>query len=163
MYNTLPLLILAILLQNCAGTGKVSESRQSNTEAFLSYTSAITPDYLRSHLEVIAHDSLQGRDTGTEGEDMAAQYLINQYKDLGVSPKGIGNSYLQPFTLNAERTDSLIYDLFTIENEDTLLIHRSAVASGSPGDFIRLFGGAVTSQQRDNFWWVWHHMIRSVA
>lgn len=137
----IPALVL-FLLAGCAGTGELTERESRPLEDFTPYSSQIMPEYLRSHLEIFSHDSLMGRNTGTEGEEKATRYLISRYEKLGISPKGVDGSYLQPFILNAEKTDSLVYDLYTIENGDTLSQHRSLVANGSPGDFIRLFGGA---------------------
>ncbi|WP_158551397.1 M28 family peptidase [Rhodohalobacter sp. SW132] len=139
---TLSILIILFILHGCAGTGELQEADEHTLDDFISYSETITPDYLRSHLEVIAHDSLQGRDTGTEGERAAARYIIDQYERLGIATKGTNGTYLQPFMLNAERTDSLVYEVFQVENSDTLVHTRSVVANNSPGDFIRLFGGA---------------------
>lgn len=131
-----------LFLNGCAGSGELAERETPPFDEYLPFSNQITPDYLRSHLEIFSHDSLMGRNTGTEGETKAARYLINQYQELGISPKGVNGGYLQPFILNAERTDSLVYNLFTVENGDTLSQHNSVVANGSPGEFIRLFGGA---------------------
>lgn len=50
-----------------------------------------------SHIKILAHDSLQGRGTGTEGEKMAADYISKTYKSLKLKPVGKSKSYLQPF------------------------------------------------------------------
>ena len=131
-----------LFLAGCAGSGELAERETPSFNDYMPYSDQITPDYLRSHLEIFASDSLMGRNTGTDGEEMAAQYLIDRYRELGIAPKGVDGSYLQPFILNAERTDSLVYNVFTVEDGDTLSQHKSLVANGSPGDFIRLFGGA---------------------
>ncbi len=139
---TITFIILSVFLQSCAPLTELTEREPAQLEELMPYSELITPDYLRSHLEVIAHDSLQGRDTGTEGERAAARYIIEQYERLGIATKGTNGTYLQPFMLNAERTDSLVYEVFQVENADTLVHTRSVVANNSPGDFIRLFGGA---------------------
>ena len=131
-----------LILSSCAGSGELAERETPSFDNYLPYSSQITPEYLRSHLEIFASDSLMGRNTGTEGETMAARYLINQYQELGITPMGENGSYLQPFILNAEQTDSLVYSMYTVENGDTLSQHTSVVANNSPGEFIRLFGGA---------------------
>lgn len=143
MTRLLSLLSIAAILvvTGCAGSGGLAERETPSFDDYIPYSDQITPDYLRSHLEIFASDSLMGRNTGTEGETMAAQYLISHYQDMGIDPKGT-DGYLQPFILNAERTDSLVYDVFTVESGDTLPHHKSLVANGSPGEFIRLFGGA---------------------
>ena len=134
--------IIILILSGCAGSGELAERETPAFDDYMSYSNSITPEYLRSHLEIFASDSLMGRNTGTDGEEMAANYIISQYQQMGITPKGTNGSYLQPFMLNAERTDSLVYNVYTVENGDTLTHHKSAVSNGSPGEFIRLFGGA---------------------
>ena len=54
---------------------------------------------LTKHVQYLASDSLEGRRTGTKGEELALQYIIQQYIDAGIEPKGI-NGYIQPFEIN---------------------------------------------------------------
>lgn len=49
----------------------------------------------------LADDSLEGRQTGTEGEIKAAEYISKRFKDLGVEPKGT-EGYLQPFNFKPQ-------------------------------------------------------------
>lgn len=51
---------------------------------------------LKSTVEFLASDELAGREVGTAGEEKAAEYISNQMKAVGVSPKGT-TSYLQTF------------------------------------------------------------------
>ncbi|WP_340103989.1 M28 family peptidase [Rhodohalobacter sp. 8-1] len=129
-----------LIVTGCAGSGELADRETPSFDNYMPYSEQITPDYLRSHLEIFASDSLMGRNTGTEGETMAAQYLISHYREMGIEPMGT-DGYLQPFVLNAEQTDSLVFNMYTVENSDTLSHHKSLVANGSPGEFIRLFGG----------------------
>jgi hypothetical protein len=136
-------LLFIFILTGCSTTADLTDEPAKDLDSFLEYSALITPDYLRSHLEVIAHDSLKGRDTGSEGERIAAQYLVDHYERLGISPKGTEEgSYKQPFLLNAERVDSLVYNIFQVENSDTLMQQSSVVSRNNPGEFMRLFGGA---------------------
>ncbi len=67
------------------------------------YSSTITEDDLRKHLTYIASDELQGRDTGSEGQKKAADYIADHFKKLGLSPivptAGGAKSYFQTFNL----------------------------------------------------------------
>ena len=54
---------------------------------------------LQKHVEVLAHDSLEGRRTGTPGEHKAIAYISNEFKNLGLLPKGT-NGYSQPFEID---------------------------------------------------------------
>ncbi|MEO9144107.1 MAG: M20/M25/M40 family metallo-hydrolase [Ginsengibacter sp.] len=55
---------------------------------------------LRSEISFLASDKLEGRRTGTPGEKLAYQYLSDQFKNIGLVPKGDGNSYIQAFEIN---------------------------------------------------------------
>src|SRR5579872_1780708 len=50
---------------------------------------------LRTDITYLASDALEGRRTGTNGENLAAEYIIKRYTEIGVSP--YKNNYLYPF------------------------------------------------------------------
>ncbi|MGZ3949840.1 MAG: M28 family peptidase [Flavisolibacter sp.] len=54
---------------------------------------------LQHHIQFLADDKLEGRRTGTQGEAAAANYISDQFKKIGLVPKGT-NGYLQPFDVN---------------------------------------------------------------
>ena len=54
---------------------------------------------LKSHIGYLASDALEGRRTGTAGADAAKDYLVNQYTQMGIGPKGT-SGYLQKFEIN---------------------------------------------------------------
>ena len=63
-----------------------------------------TPPYdaissLKTDISLLASDSLAGREVGTEGERMAADYLQNRMKEVGLVPKGT-EGYFQKFFVN---------------------------------------------------------------
>lgn len=45
----------------------------------------------------LASDYLEGRETGTPGEEKAAAYIANRFEEIGLSPKGDNNSWYQEF------------------------------------------------------------------
>lgn len=51
---------------------------------------------VQKDIEILASDSLSGREVGTEGERMAAEYIINEMKAAGISPMGT-EGFLQSF------------------------------------------------------------------
>jgi hypothetical protein len=63
---------------------------------------AITPADLRHRLEIIAHDSMEGRDTGSRGIRLTADYIAGEMERLGLRPAGDGGSYR--FRVDLERT-----------------------------------------------------------
>jgi hypothetical protein len=48
----------------------------------------IDTNILRSHIAYLADDRLKGRLPGTEGYQMAVDYVVDQYKKLGLKPGG---------------------------------------------------------------------------
>lgn len=58
---------------------------------------------LKKHIQYLASDSLHGRMTGSKDEHLAAEYIINQFKQAGITNiKGNTNAqkYFQPFEYN---------------------------------------------------------------
>lgn len=53
---------------------------------------------LRSHVQYLADDQLEGRLTGSKGEELAMQYLVQQYQQMGIEAKGT-NGYVQEFEI----------------------------------------------------------------
>ena len=132
--------LLALILSGCATQSQLSDTTSSET--LLTYHERITPQFLRQHLEVLAHDTLEGRSTGMAGQKVAAGYIADYYRELGFTPQGDNNTYFQRFNLNAEYTDSLVYRTYVIEGSDTLLINHSIESKDSQGNYIRMFGGS---------------------
>ena len=64
---------------------------------------------LKKHITYLSSDELQGRLTGSIGEQKAASYIVKEFKELGLKPYS-NNSYLQTFNykikLNPHSTDA---------------------------------------------------------
>jgi hypothetical protein len=58
---------------------------------------------LVQHVNVLAHDSLEGRRTGTEGERKAVNYISNQYIALGIGGAAKDGDYKQVFEIDEGR------------------------------------------------------------
>src|SRR5690242_6446351 len=54
---------------------------------------------LQHHIQFLADDRLEGRRTGTAGEQKAAAYIADQFKQIGLQPKGSAD-YYQSFEIN---------------------------------------------------------------
>lgn len=52
---------------------------------------------IKQHIKVLAADSLQGRGTGSQGEKMAAVYIVSQFKKIKLQPLGDAKRFLQSF------------------------------------------------------------------
>ncbi|MFC4309644.1 M28 family metallopeptidase [Steroidobacter flavus] len=61
--------------------------------------SEVQPDAIRSHVEFLAADLLEGRATASRGYDIAAAYVTSQFRQAGLQPAGDDKSYLQKVPL----------------------------------------------------------------
>jgi aminopeptidase YwaD len=82
--------VVALSVTACSSSKKTAKSTPPPT--------AIA-DSLRVHISFLADDKLEGRRTGTAGEQKAAAYIQEKFENIGLLPKGT-NSYLQPFEVN---------------------------------------------------------------
>ena len=66
-----------------------------------------SPEAIKAHMTFLADDAMEGREAGTRGYDIAANYVAAQYALLGVKPAGdktaTGTSYQQHVPLLAFR------------------------------------------------------------
>ncbi|MDB5456993.1 MAG: aminopeptidase [Caulobacter sp.] len=58
---------------------------------------------IRAHMGFLASDVMEGREAGTRGYDIAANYVASQYQQLGLKPAGDAGGYLQRVPLLAYR------------------------------------------------------------
>ena len=58
---------------------------------------------VRSHVEFLADDLLEGRGTGTRGHEIAAAYVASQFRSLGLQPAGENNGWYQWVPLRRAR------------------------------------------------------------
>lgn len=56
--------------------------------------------HLKEHVYFLADDRLEGRRAGTKGEELAGDYIKNQFSAIGLSPKGDQDSWFQAFPIS---------------------------------------------------------------
>ena len=61
----------------------------------------ITAGDIRSHVEYLASEELQGRLTGTDGEIKATAYVADYFRKIGLEPGGDKGTYFQSFEFTA--------------------------------------------------------------
>ncbi|MGE0637323.1 MAG: M28 family peptidase [Bacteroidia bacterium] len=52
---------------------------------------------LKTDLTYLADDKLEGRETGTQGGELAADYIAKRFAEIGLMPKGDNGSFFQVF------------------------------------------------------------------
>lgn len=80
-------LLIALFFAACSGPKNIVK------------TDTQTIDNLKAHIQYLADDKLEGRRTGTPGEELAMQYISKQFKEIGLIPKGT-ESFPQSFPVN---------------------------------------------------------------
>jgi hypothetical protein len=68
----------------------------------IKFSETIIIEDLKRHLNILASDSLEGRETGEKGQKMAADYIMNHFKDIGIPPYN-KKSYYQKFRVKSNR------------------------------------------------------------
>ena len=72
-------------------------------------------------MEIIAHDSMMGRETGSEGDFKTAAYVADEFRRIGLEPAGENGTYFQTvpfFTVGVDPTSTLT------ANGTTLILGR---------------------------------------
>ena len=104
----LNILLLAAL---CASPTLVNGQRDTLVERYLN---TITRQELQGHLEVLASDAYEGRETGFKGQKMAAEYLRKAFASMSIGPvpdweqRGLlAPGYEQPFAVELSKPGTL--------------------------------------------------------
>jgi hypothetical protein len=73
----------------------------------------------------LSDDKLEGRQTGSEGEKKAAEYIAKRFKSLGLSPKGTEN-YLQTFSFKP-KTDPHQEVNYSVKDGDSVITATNVI------------------------------------
>ncbi len=95
---------------------------------------AVSPERFLSHIAMLAHDELEGRDTGSDGIDLAAGYVAGQFAAAGLEPGGPGGTYFQPFTISRGGELGAATTLVIDGKEDEFLMHVDFLPFGFSKD-----------------------------
>jgi hypothetical protein len=71
------------------------------TQAQTLMPDALAIQQMRADAYTLADDSMQGRETGTKGEQMAGAYIVGRFKAIGLTPRGDSAGYLNAFNFAA--------------------------------------------------------------
>ena len=66
----------------------------------------IDTNTIRSHIAYLADDKLKGRLPGTDGYQMAVDYVIDQYKKIGLTPGGDNGGFTQKLLIRKSVVDN---------------------------------------------------------
>lgn len=83
----------------------------------------ITPDEIKSHIAVLANDSLMGRKPFTVGENKSIAYISQQFKALGLEPGDNGSYYQEVPMVEIKGTPSETMEI--TGNKPSITLHSS--------------------------------------
>ena len=106
---------------------------------------------LQNHVKFLADDQLEGRRTGTRGEEKAMQYIIDQYKQMGVTPAGT-DGFIQTFAVQEGRVPDTATRL-TVGGRSLSLMKDFFPLPYSPG--ARIKGAAAMALHESGEPWFW--------
>ncbi|UCF19344.1 MAG: M28 family peptidase [Gemmatimonadota bacterium] len=93
--------VFALLVLMAAANDEVAAQASSTVSegGAAAAASTITVADLESHMSILAHDSMKGRDTPSPGLLATANYVADRFRDAGLQP-GAGDSYLQMYPVS---------------------------------------------------------------
>ena len=93
-----------------------------------------------SHIQVLADDNMEGRDTGSPGHLRAARFVAGEFEHAGLKPAGV-NGYLQPVKFKVAQLDE--------EKSSLTLVRDVKVTPLKLGEDANLGAGANLAGQID--------------
>lgn len=123
----------------------VTGALAQKNDVAMQYAATITEEDLYDDLSILASDALEGRDTGERGQKMAAAFIREHFRRLGLeAPVDIngGKSYYQPITLYSSKpgASTLTVDGETYNNFEQV-IHFGSAATMERGDIEVVYLG----------------------
>jgi hypothetical protein len=108
------------------------------------------------HVRTLASDEWGGRGTGQPGNDLAAEYLADRFREFGLEPAGVDGTYFQPFEAPRGRKlveQEAMLKISAIERElrlreDWIPHGNSRVLKGIEGD-LAFAGYGISAPQYD--------------
>ncbi len=97
-----PSIVCACALGACASPA----ARTANAPDLAPALASLSADDLVRHMRVLASDEFEGRGPGTEGDRKTVEYLVGQFRALGLEPGNPDGSYVQRVPLMGFETSS---------------------------------------------------------
>ena len=120
---------LCLLLIPCALV--LAQSPKIPKEARVGYQS-INANDLSARLHFIASPELEGRETTTRGQKVAARYIASEFQRLGLKPIGDSGSYFQHFNVEVTKiSDQSTLAVMTKQGTSYFTIGKDFYASSS--------------------------------
>ncbi len=97
--NRLVPLLMALTIPTVA----CAQAPARPADAVVNAANSITPADIGHRIGIIAHDSMGGRDTPSEGLEKTAAYIASEFRRFGLGPGGDDDSFIQRFSISQQR------------------------------------------------------------
>ena len=104
----------------------------------------ITERSIRSHLEFLASDALNGRGSGTRDEWIAAAYIASHFQRLGLEPFGDNGGYVQQIEMSggvATAPPTLTAGALTLTYGKEMIIATALAGARTSGPLVKFQAG----------------------
>lgn len=128
--------IIGLFLISLVACSKPAPNKLDYLENIDSIIMGLKGTNVRQHMNILASDEMQGREAGTENYDKAAQYLIQNFSDLGLKPLGSDSSFEQPIRFIESRldTESTVMRIYNDDQAVDFIFKDDYIRSGGFGN-----------------------------
>ena len=151
--NIVCLIALFFIFFSCSVLKPNTYLLKSNHEVALNYSNQIKAVELEKHLNILASDEYEGRETTTPGQKKAANYIKNHFIKTNVSfPKSL-NSYYQQFMVEVSTFSNVKLKI----NDSSLKFINDFYSFGTPlntqsvSTQIIMAGYGITNKYHDDY------------
>lgn len=122
--------VLCFTLTACqmVDTAKTNSTNANKSANGTSEKASVDISAIQAHMGFLAHDLLEGRDTGTRGHEIASLYIANEFAKFGLSPGGDNDTFYQRISFTRTTLDQTSPALQISNGEK--------VAFDFPNDFV---------------------------
>jgi len=92
--------LIIVLMMMAAWPTNSTHAQSKKQRKAIAAANAELETNLKKHVGILASDSLEGRRTGTAGEEKAVSYIESYYRQLGIAGAAPGGNYRQPFVVD---------------------------------------------------------------
>jgi Zn-dependent M28 family amino/carboxypeptidase len=118
-------LLLVTLLSGCSPAPEKNSNSHQSIE--------VDADNIKAHIAFLADDTLKGRDTGSDGYQIAANYVKSFFKQYDLKPMGEYEGFEQEVTFRKAflQENSATFNIESASGQHTLAFPEQFITSGS--------------------------------
>jgi hypothetical protein len=106
---------------------------------------------LKSHIQYLASDDLEGRRAGTLGEQKAINYIVEQYQGLAIQPKG-ENGFIQDFKIDEGKR--FASNAFVKVNNQQAILEAEFFALSNSGSNNFTSHASIALNEKNQAWFI---------